>query len=255
MKKIFSIFALLIGSLSFGSAKGGDCLNNQSLKALNVALPFGVFYFMENQQEVWKDIPEYEGYYQVSNMGRIKSLKREVVMNNHGTLVNVINPERILKGGLDKNGYSIYTLCANKKRKTIKGHRVVAIAFIENPLNLPDVNHKYGIKSDNRVTQLEWMTKSDNVQHSFDVLGRIGLHGIKSSTSKKIYQYTPTGVLVNTFESLGDVRRKLGHKQSIISDCANHRWNSAYGYIWSHKELTIEYCKNLKIAPKRNYEY
>ena len=104
--------------------------------------------------EVWKDIAGYEGLYQVSSFGRVKSLW-------HGR-------ERIRKPHLNHKGYSELNLCKGGNVKGFKVHRLVAEAFIPNPQNKREVNHINGIKADNRVENLEWVTPSENQLHAYN---------------------------------------------------------------------------------------
>lgn len=110
--------------------------------------------------EIWKPVVGYEDYYQVSSLGRIKSLRRPEVRN-----------DRILKGSIHPEGYNIFKLSRSGSHKSFKGHRLVAKAFIPNPENKPQVNHKNGLRADNRVENLEWVTNSENVRHGYRVLG------------------------------------------------------------------------------------
>ena len=102
--------------------------------------------------EIWKDIPGYEGAYQVSNLGRVKSIK--------------FKKERILKGGCNNTGYPIAALCLNGVKRDFLIHRLVTQAFIKNPENKKTVNHINGIKADNRVINLEWNTYKENLTHA-----------------------------------------------------------------------------------------
>lgn len=112
--------------------------------------------------EIWKDIKGYEGLYQISNFGSVKSLSR-VICNNGG--IYTIN-EKILKPS-NNGGYLQVVLQKDSKIKTIKVHRLVAEAFILNPEGKPQVNHINGIKGDNTVDNLEWSSIKENVQHAW----------------------------------------------------------------------------------------
>lgn len=113
--------------------------------------------------EIWKDIEGYEGDYQASSEGRIKSLSR--FYYEKGGIKQPI-PEAILKQTLNKKGYMYITLRKDCLPKTFRVHRLVAAAFIQNIDAKPQVNHKNGIKSDNRVENLEWCNNSENQIHS-----------------------------------------------------------------------------------------
>lgn len=113
-------------------------------------------------QEIWRSVKGYEKFYEVSSLGRIKSLNRYV--NNNGTLQ--LRPERILKLRTDKDGYFDVMLCVNKKTKRFKVHRLVADAFIDNTKNHPQVNHKNENKKDNTLNNLEWCTSDYNLSYN-----------------------------------------------------------------------------------------
>lgn len=117
--------------------------------------------------ETWKDIFGYEGLYQISNRGRLKSL-----------VGGWRKSEKILKSCHNTDGYLIIGLYKDKKRKTKRVARLIAEAFISNPNNKPQINHKNGIKTDDRIDNLEWVTSSENHQHAFRV-------GIKSQKGEK----------------------------------------------------------------------
>ena len=115
-------------------------------------------------KEVWRNIPHYEGLYQVSNLGRVKALAREKA--NH-TCGRWIQSECIMSISYTGDGYEKVSLTdINHKRKTERIHRLVALAFIPNPNNLPEVNHINCIRDDNRVENLEWITHAENIAYT-----------------------------------------------------------------------------------------
>lgn len=122
--------------------------------------------------ELWRDIKGYNDLYQVSNLGRIRSLPR-LTKNNQAKF---FTKGKIMTEGFYKDWYrSVILIDKNHKKKTFKVHRLVAEAFILNPENKKDVNHKNGIKADNKAENLEWATRSENISHAYEN-GIINLH-------------------------------------------------------------------------------
>lgn len=115
------------------------------------------------KMEIWKDIENYEGYYQVSNEGRIKSLERIVKGVGNGGTFDKLIPEKMMKLQTDK--YTSVTLTKDGTPHRVNVHRLVANAFIPNPDNLPEVNHKDEDKTNNKVENLEWCSRDYNQQY------------------------------------------------------------------------------------------
>lgn len=165
-----------------------------------------------NIEEIWCPIKGYEGLYEVSDKGRVRSLK--------------FGKERILKPGRMTKGYLTVGLCKNGEQKMYLVHRLVAKTFIPNPDNLPQVNHKDENKENNSVQNLEWCTDKYNTNY-----------GTRTQrASKPILQYTKSGELVREWKSASDVERNLGYAHQHISSCCTGRYKSAYNFIWKYKD-------------------
>lgn len=134
-------------------------------------------------EEVWADIEGYEGLYQISNQGATRSLDREVIYPQGHTR---IQRGKTLKPDIN-NGYECVRLYRDKMGKWKKIHRLVAMAFIPNPENKEQVNHKNGIKNNNRVENLEWNTQLENMQHA----AKNGLIPIRKGVDAPNYGMTP----------------------------------------------------------------
>ena len=174
------------------------------------------------EKEIFKDIIGYESKYQISNLGRVKSLSRK---RNENT--NAVIKERILTPDLGKAGYHSICFKINNKREKYLIHRLVAIHFIDNTDNKPQVNHINGIKNDNRVENLEWATISENRKHAYDTGLQFGPLGEKQGSSKltekKILEIKER---LKKRERQVDIAMIYNVKQSNISKIKNNkRWN------------------------------
>ena len=170
--------------------------------------------------EEWRDIKGYEGHFQVSNYGRIKSLPR---YTRNGSC----KYEKILKPGNDKDGYKIIGLRRDGKQKTFRVHRLVAEAFLENPNNYPEVNHKDECKYNNYVENLEWCTCKYNHNYGTWRDKRIGINNPRARKIKCIN----TGKIFNTITEAAEF---YGMSGSNISECLSGRTKTAGGYKWKY---------------------
>jgi hypothetical protein len=180
-------------------------------------------------EEIWKDIENFEGLYQVSNLGRIKSLKRTVLSKNQVCEFNVYLEEKIIVPGLDTWKYYRIGLSKNSVRTTIKVHREVAKAFIPNPENKKEVNHLNGLKTDNRVENLEWSTSLENMRHAY----KTGLHVNWSGEKANAAVLTEKEVkcIRHMYFNLGYTLKRLGLIFSISPTMVGYIKQEKY---WTH---------------------
>lgn len=155
-------------------------------------------------KEQWKDIADFDNY-EVSDLGRVRNKKTK----------------RILRLGKDTGGYVQVKLYNDGIKKSIKVHRLVAGAFIPNPLNLPEVNHLDTNRTNNSVDNLEWCNRQYNVDYS---------------VSKPVNQYALDGRLLNTYKSVHEAERQTGIRNGNIVQCClgNPCYSNAGGFIWKY---------------------
>ena len=156
-------------------------------------------------KEIWRDIEGYEGYYQISNMGRVKSLERTVRCNRGYRTI----PEKILEGVDNGKGYLKVNLCKEGKVMQPLVHVLVATAFLENPQNLPEVNHKDENKYNNCMDNLEWCTSQYNVEYS---------------KAKAVIGINKVSGLIMEFPSTMEAERQTGINHSNICACLKGKY-------------------------------
>ena len=179
--------------------------------------------------EIWKDIKQYEGLYQVSNLGRVRSLGRKINTGRNGYR---ITQDKILKQ-YNKVGYNYVMLYNKSGTKALRVHRLVAEAFIPNPENKPQVNHLNENKQDNTYTNLIWATSKENC--NYGSRNQRILRAMKPKNIKAFGQKVLCVELGIVFDSIKSATRFCGRKNiSDICACLNHRNGSktAYGYHW-----------------------
>lgn len=178
-------------------------------------------------EEVWKDIKGYEGKYQVSNMGEVRTL-------NYRYSGVAKNLSKLSHNG----GYSSIALSKFGKVTQYLIHRLVAQEFIENPNNFLEINHKNSIRTDNRVDNLEWCTRSYNNYYSYKFNGRkspmLGRTGEKNPKSKPVTCYTDEMNIVGSYCSAIDASRLTGVCLSSVICCCNNKLAHAGGLIWRY---------------------
>lgn len=197
-----------------------------------------------NREELWKDVVGYEGYYQVSNSGRVRSVDR-LVKGCYGSLQH--RKSVILSAAINTAGYYSVVLTKNARGRMYRVHRLVAEAFLPNPKNLPVVNHKDEDKLNNSTENLEWCTYSYNTTYNKSMQKRITTRNLNNShgCEKRVYQYNTNLQLVKVWKSLMEVSRELQLPWGNIAKCCNgvkYR-HTAYGYKWSYKPINQSFIK------------
>jgi hypothetical protein len=153
-------------------------------------------------------------------------------INQFGNIRNK-NTGKILKNFINSSYYKI-NLYNNKKIKSLYIHRLIAFYFIQNPLNLPEINHKDGNKLNNSLDNLEWCTSSENTIHSYLNNLQSPKKGIKNPMSKKVIQKDINGNFIKIWDSVMDIERELGYKSGAISNCCLGKCKTSGNFIWNY---------------------
>lgn len=182
--------------------------------------------------EIWKDVVGFEGLYEVSNFGRVRSVEHTTFVQREKDLIpyNHLQKQKILSQRTGKTGYVKVNLYRNTVRsrsmKTALVHRLVAEAFIDNPNNYKHINHKDENKENNCAENLEWCTAKYNLNYG----------SRKYVLTKKVRQLSLDGTLINEFYGVREAERKTGISHSGISNCCNRKpgYETAGGFRWEY---------------------
>lgn len=186
------------------------------------------------KDEVWKDIKDFEGLYQVSNYGRIKRLYRKVI-DSRG--ITQTFKESLLKCTINKYGYYQTTLRKNRKKFNIKVHRCVAVAFIDKPENKHIVDHIDGNKLNNKVDNLRWVTNSENLlnENTYNKFKEI-VTKLRKSERIPVYQLDDNYAIIKKFECVDDAAKEMHCSAPLIRKACNPNYKhyKAKGYHWRY---------------------
>lgn len=184
-------------------------------------------------EEVWKDIPNYEGLYQISNYGRVKSLERKIEhKTTYGGYYHVRG--KILKPKIEKDGYFRIGLKKNGIKKFYRLNRLVAQVFIPNPNNYEVVNHKDENKLNNCIDNLEWCTQKYNINYG---------SGIRKRANKikiKINQYSLENKYIKTWDSIIEASSSIKGLSTNIVKCCKGKQKTVYGYKWKYVDEELQ---------------
>ena len=179
-------------------------------------------------EEIWRDVVDYEGLYKISNLGDVFSYYSN----------------RILSPGTTRDGYKYVFLFKNKKKKLYTIHRLVAESFLDNPNNLPCINHKDENTLNNNVDNLEWCTIQYNNTHN-------NIHIRKAKLlAKHVFRYNKYGEMLEEYEAVNEAARILNASSGDSTDCCNGKLITYLDSIWSYEALNKESC--IEIFNKRN---
>jgi hypothetical protein len=184
--------------------------------------------------ETWKAVAGFEGFYEVSDLGRVRSVGR-VITTKNGVKRTV--HQRILRPGTDKDGYFQVVLCKDGINRVMTVHRLVGIAFVNNPEKKEQINHLDESKQNNKATNLEWATHKENANYGTAIQRRVehtDFNALALKYCKKVAQYTLDGKIINLWGSAAEIGRENGYCRGFITACCLGYKKTAYGFRWAY---------------------
>lgn len=180
---------------------------------------------MEENIEIWKPVVGYEGLYEVSSYGRVRSLN-----------YNHTNKSKLLKQDLCKNNNLRVTLYNHTKKRFLV-HRVVAEAFIPNPYNKPEIDHINTIRTDNRVENLRWVTHTENMNNPITHTKSINSKLRHTYNMKAVKQFSKDGAFIQEYKCTREAERATNIDHTVINKCCKGIYKTAGGFIWKYIEV------------------
>lgn len=196
------------------------------------------------KKEIWHSVPNYEGLYEASNFGRVKSLGKTYVQHFKNKDTTYTSLPKILSLHYDKNGYLRCTLNKNGKGIMMPVHRIIGFTFLGIPEKNMQINHKNGIKDDNRIENLEWVTPKENTVHAHST-GLCGINGV----SKQVACVNDNGQILRVFESARQASLWCGLKSGNcnIAKVCRQGYGHCSGYGWKYISLNEYLSFNYKL--------
>ena len=176
--------------------------------------------------EQWKDIKGYEGLYRISTNGRVLALER-IIYSNHTPSRKITLKQMIMSLSMNTGYHRVSLTDRDGKNKSFYVHRLMAVAFIPNPLNRNEINHKNGIRGDNTLSNIEWCTHSENIQHAVRT-------GLQPLNNKAVYKLSTTNDKLNIYKSIKEAGIENSIDTSSITKVCKGKQHTAGGYKWQY---------------------